>query len=96
MEKMGLFGKTEPQRTVIRTYGRGSFLGLLSPLLAAVMAAMGMHGWQEAALREMEDDAVAMAKGGYRVVSSGEYGIPAFGVVYYKVIYELDRSPQPN
>jgi hypothetical protein len=33
-------------------------------------------GWQQSAARDMEDDAVAMARQGYRVVASGEYGIP--------------------
>src|SRR6266496_6843334 len=51
--------------TVVKTYGAGGFLGLLSPLLAFLMARKGMNGWQQSALREMEDDAVAMARQGY-------------------------------
>lgn len=41
-----------------------------------------MNGWQESAARDMEDDAVAMAKQGYRVVASGQYGIPLLGMTY--------------
>ncbi len=41
----------------------------------------------------MEDDAVAMARRGYRVVASGEYGLPRLGIAYYRVTYQLvERS----
>jgi len=83
-----LFGAA-PQRTVVKTYGRGGYLGLLSPLLAFFMASRGMNGWQQSAIREMEEDAVAMARRGYRIVSTEEFGIPLFGVIAYKVTYEL-------
>jgi hypothetical protein len=76
-----------PER-VVKTYGRGSFLGFLSPILAAVMASAGMRGWQETALREMEDDAVDMARRGYRVIASEELGYPRLGMTYHKVTYE--------
>jgi len=78
---------------VVKTYGRGSLLGLLSLPLALLMASRGMSGWQEAAARDMEDDAVAMARRGYRVAASGEYGVPRLGITYYKVTYQLtERS----
>jgi hypothetical protein len=77
-----------PRPTVVKTYGRGSFLGLLSPLIAFLMARLGMHGWQQSAMRDMEDDAVAMARQGYRVASSDEVGIPALGIIAYRVTYE--------
>jgi hypothetical protein len=48
-----------------------------------------MNGWQESAARDMEDDAVAMARQGYRVVASGEYGMPRLGITYYKATYQL-------
>jgi hypothetical protein len=79
---------TRPRPTVVKTYGRGSFLGLLSPLIAFVMARLGMHGWQQSAMRDMEDDAVAMARQGYRVASSDEVGIPLLGIIAYRVTYE--------
>ena len=91
---MGLFGTTGPKRTVVKTYGRGSLLGGLNLILAYLMASRGMNGWQESAARAMEDDAVAMARQGYRIVSSGEYGLPRFGIVYYKVTYELVDPPR--
>jgi hypothetical protein len=75
--------------TIVKTYGRGSLLGLLSLPFAWVMARQGMHGWQERSAREMEDDAVAMSKRGYRVVDSKELGLPQFGIVYYRVTYQL-------
>jgi hypothetical protein len=79
---------TKPRPTVVKTYGRGSFLGLLSPLIAFLMARQGMNGWQQSAIRDMEDDAVAMARQGYRVASSDEVGIPLVGIVAYRVTYE--------
>ena len=69
---------------------------MLSLPFAYLMAQRGMHGWQDAALRAMEDDAVAMARQGYRVASSAEYGMPMFGITHYKVIYELvDPTGEP-
>ena len=79
-------------RTVVRTYGRGSVLGFLSPLLAYFMAARGMNGWEQSAERNMERDALAMAQRGYRVVSADQYRMPLFGIAYFKVRYEL-RDP---
>jgi hypothetical protein len=79
----------ESERPVIvKQYGRGSLLGYLSLPLALLMAAAGMRGWQQSALRAMEDDAVEMAKEGYRVAATDEYGWPAFGITWYKVTYE--------
>jgi hypothetical protein len=86
---MGKFARGNPEDIVVKTYGRGSLLGLLSLPLAFFMASLGMNGWQESAVRDMEDDAVAMARRGYRVVASGEYGIPRLGITYYKVTYQL-------
>jgi hypothetical protein len=76
-------------RSVVKTYGRRNLLGVLSLMFAWLMARQGMHGAQEAAAREMEDDAVAMSRGGYRVVDSKELGLPQLGIVYYRVTYEL-------
>jgi hypothetical protein len=47
-----------------------------------------MNSWQQSALREMADDAVAMERQGYRVLSSDEIGIPILGIVGYRVTYE--------
>jgi hypothetical protein len=68
------------QRTLVKTYGRGSFLGLVSPLLAYVMAARGMHGWEDWSRRAMETDAVKMARRGYRVASIRLDTRPAAGL----------------
>ena len=83
----------ERQRVVVKSYGRGSLLGVLSLPFAFLMASRGMRGWQEAAIRDMEEDAVAMARQGYRIVTTGEYGMPVFGITYYKVKYELVDPP---
>ena len=72
---MRLFEPAEPKPIVVKTYRRGGLLGLLSLPFAFLMASRGMNGWQEFAARDMEDDAVAMARQGYRVVACGEYGI---------------------
>jgi len=85
---MGVVEKGKP-RVVVKTYGRGSLLGLLSLPFAFLMASRGMNGWQESAARDTEDDAVAMARQGYRVVASGEYGIPLLGITCFKVTYQL-------
>ncbi len=37
----------------------------------------------------MEDDAIAVSRQGYRVVASGEYGIPVLGITHFKVTYQL-------
>jgi predicted dienelactone hydrolase len=86
---MGQLARGKHRSVVVRTYGRGSLLGLLSLPLAFLMASRGMNGWQRSAARDMEDDAVAMARQGYRVVAAGEYGIPLLGITYYKVTYQL-------
>jgi len=86
---MGLGAGGKRRAVVVKTYGRGSLLGLLSLPFAFLMASRGMHGWQESAARDMEDDAVAMARQGYRVLASGEYGIPRLGISWYKVTYQL-------
>jgi hypothetical protein len=85
---MGVVEKGKP-RIIVKTYGRGSLLGLLSLPFAFLMASRGMNGWQESAARDTEDDAVAMARQGYRVVASGEYGIPLLGITCFKVTYQL-------
>lgn len=83
-------GRPQP---VVKTYGAGSFLGLLSPFLAVLMARAGMNGWQQRAMRQMQDDAVAMARQGYRVASTDEVGMPLLGIVAYRVTYErMDES----
>jgi hypothetical protein len=81
--------KTPPPRTVVKTYGRGSFLGLLSPFLAYVMTAQGMRGWEESAVRAMEQDAIDMSRRGYRIASTEEAAIPILGIASYRVTYEL-------
>ena len=89
---MASSNETEPRRVIVKSYGRGSLLGVLSLPFALLMASRGMRGWQDAAIREMEDDAVVMARRGFRVVSTEEHGMPVFGITYYKVTYELVGS----
>jgi hypothetical protein len=91
---MGPSGTDKRKRIVVKAYGRGSLLGVLSLPFSYLMASRGMRGWQESAARDMEDDAVEMARHGYRVVASGEYGMPRFGITYYKVTYELVDEPR--
>jgi hypothetical protein len=77
------------RRTVIKTYGRGSFLAFLGPLFAYFMAARGMNGWERTAQGDMQEDALAMQAKGYRIVSADEYTLPVFGIAWFKVTYEL-------
>ena len=86
---MRLFEPAEPKPIIAKTYDRGSLLGILSLPFAFLMASRGMNGWRESAARDMADDAVAMARQGFRVVASGEYGIPRLGITYFKVTYQL-------
>ena len=86
---MGLFGARRPPRRIVKMYGLGSLMGAWSLLLAYVMAARGMHGWRDSAIRGMEMDAIELEKRGYRVVSTDEYALPLFGMSCFKVTYEL-------
>jgi hypothetical protein len=70
----------------------GSLLAVLSLPIAFVMAALGMNGWQQSALRAMEKDAVELRSRGYRVTSTDEGTIPPLGVVYYVVTYERSQA----
>jgi hypothetical protein len=83
----------QPGRVVVKTSGRGGLLGLISPLFAFLMARQGLNGWQQRALREMEDDTVTMARRGYRIVSSEEVAMPLFGITYYRVTYRSAEQP---
>ena len=86
---MGLFGARRPPHRIVKMYGLGSLMGAWSLLIAYVMAAGGMHGWRDSAIRDMEKDAIEMASRGYRAVSSNEYALPLFGLGYFRVTYEL-------
>lgn len=87
MDSGGTKRATGPGR-VVRTYGRGSFLAFLSPLLAWLMASRGMNGWERSAEGEAQRDALVMEDRGYRVVGAQEYSIPALGIAWFKVTYE--------
>lgn len=92
------FRSNEPKRIVVREYGRDSFLGLLSPLLALIT--VGILGPDRRAAtieRAMEKDAALMFARGYRIASTHEYTVPRLGVGYLKVTYELvDRAKATN
>jgi hypothetical protein len=78
---------------VERTYGRGSFMAFLSPLLAWAMASRGLNGWEQTAAREMQEDVLRMQARGYRVDSATEYTLPFLGVAWFKVVYRLGADP---
>ncbi len=73
--------------TVTKTYGRGSFLAFLSPLLAFFMARRGLNGWEQTAAADMQRDALAMQDRGYRVVTAEEFTLPVLGVAWFQVVY---------
>ena len=85
-----------PQRTVVKTYGRDSLLGLLNPFLALMARASGLQfrlkSEGQTAI-EMERDAVAMLRKGYRITASAQYEIAPFGAVWHQVTYELVDPP---
>jgi hypothetical protein len=98
---MGLFGKNEPKRivirlpkrTVVKVYGPGSFLGLMNPFWTAVMVRLGLWDARESDLVEaMERDAQEMANQGYQIASSQAFKMPLLGFPYQKVTYELIDS----
>jgi hypothetical protein len=83
---------TEGRSRVTKTYGRGSLLGLLSPILSFVMARSGMNGWERSGRVDMERDGLAMEGRGYRVASADEYRLPFLGITWFEVSYELDEE----
>jgi hypothetical protein len=91
---MGVFARREPPPTVVKTYGRWSFLGLISPLLAILyvgrLRAEGrVFSEDPAVIADMSE----MARKGYRVVSMQQYELPMFGIDYRTVTYQrADRS----
>ncbi len=70
----------------------------VNPVMTAIM--VGLLGMKDPLRFEarvalaMEKDAVAMAKHGYRIVSSREYEMPLFGITYQRVTYELIDPPK--
>lgn len=83
---------SKPQR-LVKHYGRGSLLAVLSLPVAWFMASRGASGWQEKAQGDMEKDADEMIRKGYRVVSTEERRVPAFGMYWLDVTFELvDRT----
>ena len=85
---MGLFRTRRRPDRIVKVYGLGSLLGAWSLLIAYLMAAGGMHGWRDSAIREMEKDAIELERRGYRVASNTEYTLPLFGMGYFRVVYE--------
>jgi hypothetical protein len=100
---MGLFGRAKPKRTVVKDYGRDTFLIAFNLLLAPFMAS---RGWRVGLLSEadvldrMEKDALRMGDQGYRVVSADRYAVPWLAqlgwgdkATVYRVTYELEEAP---
>lgn len=73
---------------IVRRYGMGSLLAVLSLPMAMIMAARGMDGWQRSTLLAMEKDVIDLQRQGFRVISTDERTVPVFGVAYYVVTYE--------
>jgi hypothetical protein len=100
---MGLFGQSKPKRTIVKDYGRDTFLVAFNLLLAPLMARSGRRvGLQSDAdvLDQMEKDSLRMADKGYRVVSADQYTVPWLArlgwgdkATYYRVTYELTDQP---
>jgi hypothetical protein len=93
------FWRSRPPRTVVKTYGRDSLIALVNPLLALMARTFGFQlrlKPEDRVALEMERDAIAMLRKGYRVVSSQQFEIAPFGATWHKVTYELaDGPPSP-
>jgi hypothetical protein len=91
---MGLFGDGSAPRTVVKTYGRWSFLGLISPLLAVLyVGKLRSEGRLASEDPAVIHDMAEMARKGYRVVSMETYELPVFGIDYRKVTFERAEDP---
>ena len=93
---MNLFRRSQPKKTVVKEYGRDSFLGLISPVMT-IMFMLGRRSpssYQARVVASMERDAAEMLRSGYRIVSTHEYEQPALGITYFKVTYELIDPPK--
>ena len=84
--------KPGPPRRVVRTYGRDSLLAVANPLLGLLARTFGFQlrlRPEDKVLAEMERDAIAMLRKGYRVASSEDFEIAPFGAIWHRVTYEL-------
>ncbi len=96
---MGLFKRAEPQRTLVKYYGRDTLLMSANLLLAPLMSAFGLRpGLRSEAdvLDRMEKDALRMADAGYEVASIDRFVVQwlarlGFGdkASYYRATYRL-------
>jgi hypothetical protein len=88
------FWRRGQPRTVVKSYGRDSLLALASPLLALIARTFGFQlrlKSEDQVTLEMERDAIVVLRRGYRVISSEQFEIAPFGVVWNKVTYELEE-----
>jgi hypothetical protein len=95
---MGLFGDAKRKHVVVKEYGRDSFLGLINPIMTLLIlggrGTGGRSNYQARLMENMEKDAAAMFRRGYRISSSREYERATLGISYYKVTYELIDPPK--
>lgn len=97
----GLFGSAQPQRSVVREYGRDSLLVwanlLLAPLFAALGLRVGIQSEEQLAAR-IEADAAAMRTKGYLVASTQKFSLSVIGAPrqtanWYRVTFEFVSAP---
>ncbi len=89
---MPLFQSATPKRAVTKSYGRDGLIALVNPLLTLIMRAFGVQPRlrpEERVVAEMERDAAAMIRAGYRIASQEQFEMPPFEVTWYRVTYEL-------
>ena len=92
-----LFRPSEPERIIVREYGRDSLLVSANLLLAPLFAALGLRvGIQseERLAKRIEADAAAMRSKGYLVASTQTLSLPVIGAPrqtanWYRVTFEL-------
>jgi hypothetical protein len=85
----------QPKPVVVKLYPSYILLGMLNPFMYLFMLAMqGVWGRLRSGAQEMDDDAVEMAKRGYRIHSVEELETALIRTPYLRVTYELVDPPR--
>ena len=100
---MRLLARSQPERVIVREYGRDSLLVwaniVLAPLFAALGLRLGLRS-DERVARLMEEDVTRMRRRGYLVSSIETFSLPVPGghgtsAHWYRITFEL-YSPPPK
>jgi hypothetical protein len=85
----------QPKPIMVKLYPSYILLGMVNPFMYLLMLAMqGASGRLRSAAQEMDDDAVEMARRGYRIHSVEELETALIRMPYLRVTYELVDPPR--